>query len=555
MESRYQVVIVGGGPVGVALAVELGQRGVACALVERHLTPQRIPKGQNLTNRTLEHFYFWGCVDELRAARVMPPGYPIGGVTAYGNLMSDYWYALAGGRGRGQGVENYFFQRNERLPQYCTEEVLRARLQHLPSVTCFYGWNAEGVVQDEDRARVTIAPVAEGAAAFYSWSADAERQDDSDAPVPDGSQVLEAEYVVGCDGGRSLVRESMGIDRSGRDFDQRMVLAVFRSRELHEGLKRFPERTTYRVLKPELQGYWQFFGRVDVGEGFFFHAPVPASTRPDNYDFHGLLQEAAGFEFAAEFDHVGFWDLRIMAASQYSHGRVFIAGDAAHQHPPYGGFGLNTGLEDATNLGWKLAARLQGWGGDGLLASYDEERRPIFVETGEAMIAGGIERDRDFLERYNPARNREEFEEAWNEQASTGGGFRTQSYEPHYEGSSVVMGPANGVCSIHGAHSHAAQPGHHLSPRTLSNGRNVFEEFSPGYTLLALDVADASVAAFQEAAASLKIPLQIIRDTCNGDRAAYEARLIMVRPDQYVVWAGTDAPPDVNSVLRSVAGL
>ena len=90
MAARFQVIIVGGGPVGVALAVELGQRRISCALVERHLTPQRIPKGQNLTARTLEHFYFWGCVDELRAARLLPPGYPIGGVTAYGNLMSEY---------------------------------------------------------------------------------------------------------------------------------------------------------------------------------------------------------------------------------------------------------------------------------------------------------------------------------------------------------------------------------------------------------------------------------------------------------------------------------
>src|SRR3954452_6010189 len=93
MVDRYEVAIVGGGPVGVGLAVELGQRGIATVLVERHLTPQPIPKGQNLTNRTLEHFYFWGCVDELRAARVMPAGYPIGGVTAYGSLTSPYVHA------------------------------------------------------------------------------------------------------------------------------------------------------------------------------------------------------------------------------------------------------------------------------------------------------------------------------------------------------------------------------------------------------------------------------------------------------------------------------
>src|SRR5512132_4420582 len=109
MERSYQVIIVGGGPVGVALAVELGRRGIACALVARHLTPQQSPKGQNLTARTLEHFYFWGCVEELRAARLMPPGYPIGGLTAYGDLMSDYWY-LGGDIRGGPGVLRYYFQ-------------------------------------------------------------------------------------------------------------------------------------------------------------------------------------------------------------------------------------------------------------------------------------------------------------------------------------------------------------------------------------------------------------------------------------------------------------
>ena len=92
------------------------------------------------------------------------------------------------------------------------------------------------------------------------------------------TRTFRSTYVVGCDGTRSLVRETMGIDRWGTDFDERMVLAVFRSKQLHEGLKRFPELTTYRVLRPELKGYWQFFGRIDVGEGWFFHSPIPNDT-------------------------------------------------------------------------------------------------------------------------------------------------------------------------------------------------------------------------------------------------------------------------------------
>jgi 4-hydroxyisophthalate hydroxylase len=552
MERQHDVVIVGGGPVGLGLAVELGQRGVDCVLVERHRAPVQIPKGQSLTNRTLEHFYFWHCVDELRAARVLPPGYPIGGITAYGNLMSPYFYERTGGTARGPRVEDYFFQRNERLPQYCTEAVLRTRLAELPSVTTRYGWTAERIDQSEDAASVTIRPNEEGA--FYSWSADTQQQANEDVPaVAEGREVIRARYLVGCDGGRSLVRESMGIDRAGRDFDQRMVLAVLRSKELHEAVQRFQPTTTFRVLKPELKGYWQFFGRIDVGEGFFFHSPVPKDTHPDNFDFLGLMHEAAGFAFQAELDHVGFWDLRIVTASEYRQGRAFIAGDACHQHPPYGGFGLNTGVEDAANLGWKLAATVQGWGGEQLLDTYAQERRPVFLETGEVMIAGGIERDRAFLERYDPERDRAEFERAWVEFAARSG-IERQSYEPHYEGSPVVMGRPGAVCSIHGEYSFAAQAGHHLAPRMLSNGRNVFEELGESFTLLAFGGADGPVQRFADAAVSLRVPLKVLRDSYGGERLAYEARLILVRPDQYVVWAGEEAPPDPATLLERVTG-
>jgi hypothetical protein len=306
-------------------------------------------------------------------------------------------------------------------------------------------------------------------------------------------------------------------------------------------------------MKPELGGYWQFFGRVDVGEGFFFHAPVPHDATPDNFDFLSLLHDAAGFEFHAEFDHIGFWDLRIMVASAYSLDRMFIAGDACHQHPPYGGFGLNTGLEDAVNLGWKLAANVQGWGGQKFLDSYGQERQPIFKETGEAMIEGGIERDREWLDRYNPDKDLAEFETAWAEYGTTRGS-QPQTYEPHYEGSEVVVGPPGGVCSIHGRLSFKAEAGHHLAPKALSNGRNVFEELGDGFTLVALDADDRSVGALEAAARARRIPLKVVRDTRADGRDQYESRLVLVRPDQYVVWAADAAPDDASRLLARVTG-
>lgn len=528
MAKHYDVIIVGGGPVGAGLAVELGLRGVTCALVERRQGLSNIPKGQNLTQRTLEHFYFWGLIDEVRAARVMPKKSPIGEFVSYRHLASPYWHV-----GNGRSVVNqYYFQNNERMPQYQLEKVLREKLKSLDTVDTLFGMAAESVAQDDSGVRVWIGG-----------------EDETG-----GRRVLEGAYLVGCDGGHSLVREQSGIPRDGTGFDQTMVLAVFRSKELHEALKRYPERSTYRVMHPDLNGYWQFFGRVDVGESWFFHAPVPPGTTRENFDFHAMLQQVAGFPFACTFDHVGFWELRIAVAERYREKRIFIAGDAAHSHPPYGGYGLNNGLEDIRNLGWKLAARLDGWGSEALLDSYDSERRPVFRDIGEDFIAARIRADAAFFARYDPAKDKEAFEAAWATR-ETEYADRTQAYEPHYEGSAIVFGPPGGRCSAHGEHTFRARAGHHLPPQPLSTGRNVYESLGPGFTLLVLGGEQNASRAFEAGARATGVPLDVVADTAAGGREAYGCRLILVRPDQFVAWAGDSVPSDAGAIIARAAGL
>ncbi len=523
--DQIPVLVVGGGPVGMGLAIELGQRGIPCTVVERHAEPQPVPKGQNLTQRTMEHFHFWHAEEDLRASKTVPKEYGIGGMTAYGTLLSDYHYDWL----QRELVRPYYFTDNERLPQYETEKVLRRRAAQLPNVEVLYGWSAETLSQDGNGVEVEV--VERGG---------------------EGRRTLRAAWVVGCDGSRSTVRDAAGITETRSEHDKRMVLLVFKSTELHELLKRYPGKSFYNTLHPDLEGYWQFFGRVDLGSTWFFHAPVPADTTKDNFDFRSYLHRAVGAEFEVEFEHIGFWDLRVAIADGYRKGRVFIAGDAAHSHPPYGGYGINTGLEDAVNLGWKLAAELQGWAGPGLLDSYDEERRPVFASTARDFIEKAIESDRRFLETYDPERDRAAFERAWAERGSGAKG-EVDAFEPNYEGSSIVSGGTGGSPSAKGGHAFRARPGHHLAPRALSTGRNAFEELGEGFTLLALGAADGADAAFEAAAAAQGVPLKVVRDDGADERADYEARLVLVRPDQFVAWAGDEAA-DAAAILRRAVG-
>jgi 2-polyprenyl-6-methoxyphenol hydroxylase-like FAD-dependent oxidoreductase len=524
--SRAQVAIVGGGPVGMGLAIELGQRGIETVVIERYPSLQPVPKGQNLTQRTMEHFHFWGVEPAIRAARTIPADYGIGGITAYGTLLSGYHYDWM----QRELVRPYYFADNERLPQYATERVLRERATTLPAVSTLYGWTCEEASQDSDGVTLRVT--------------------ESAGP---GLREVRADYIVGCDGSRSTIREQAGISQTLSDHDKLMVLLVFKSEGLNRLLECFPGKSYYSVLHPVLKGYWQFFGRVDLNGTWFFHAPVPSEARDGEFDFVGYLHRAGGAEFDVEITYTGFWDLRFALANQYRQNRMFIAGDAAHSHPPYGGYGVNSGLEDARNLGWKLAARLQGWGTESLLDSYGAERHAVFQSTADDFIEKAIETDRRFLEAFDPSIDRDAFEAEW---AARGSGARGEvaAFEPNYRGSPVVWGASGAISSAAGSHSFAAEAGRHLAPQPLSDGRNVYDALGAGFTLIALDADDDAVLSLEAAAARSRLPLTIIRDSFDGGRERYGSCLILVRPDQFVAWTADELTIPAETLLNRVSG-
>jgi 2-polyprenyl-6-methoxyphenol hydroxylase-like FAD-dependent oxidoreductase len=514
---QTQVAIVGGGPVGLGLALDLGQRGISVVVLEEKRDLHRIPKGQNLTQRTMEHFRLWGVEDQIRAGRMMPVGYPSVGINAWGNLMSQYahpWFK------RSQ-VDRFYFTHNERLPQYRTEEVLRSRLTELPTVQTLYGTTALDVDQNDQRALVSTK-----------------------------SEMIDATFVVGCDGSHSVVRNSSGIGEHRSDHNRRMVLLVFRSASLHRLLEdRYGQASFFNILHPDLDGYWRFLGRVDAAGQWFFHAPVSPDANPDQFDHERLLHEAVGADFDVELEHVGFWDLRIATADTYRSGRIFIAGDAAHSHPPYGGYGINTGLEDARNLGWKIQAQIEGWAGPNLLDSYTEERLPVFESTARDFIAAFIEADRAFIAAHDPVSDRDEFTRAWQRRAERSNVGVTE-FEPHYEGSPIVFGPTDGRSAAVGSHSFAARAGHHIAPPDSADAGEIFASLGSGFCLLTSDPAVEAAEAITALAQRLGVPVRVVQTVMDS----YGSTRVLVRPDHFVAWVDDGSPFDFGSVLARATG-
>ncbi len=518
MDATHDVAIVGGGPVGMGLAIDLAQRGLSVAVIERYPEPQKVPKGQNMTQRTLEHIDAWGCEPEMRAARVTPRGVANGGLVTYGTLLSEHFYEFL----PRESVQPFYGQTVDRMPQYRTEAVLRARAAQLDGIDTRYGWAFDTLAQDTDGVTLRIK-----------------------AHKGTQTDTIRAQFVVGCDGSRSTVRETCGITQTQSDHDRKMVLLVFTSPELHDLLgARYEARSFYNAMAPELDGYWRFLGRIDGQTEWFFHAPVPHDTTRENSDFAALLHEAVGRSFALDVTYVGFWDLRFALADTYRAGRVLIAGDACHSHPPYGGYGINTGFEDARNLGWKLAAEIQGWAGPGLLDSYDAERRPVFASTDRDFIRRFIAADREFLANHTPGDA--DFAHVWN--ARNEGASEVFAFAPNYVGSPIIGG--DGSPSAKGDHEFVARAGHHMAPRTLSDGRTTYEALGTGFTLF--DFEANLGRDFELAARDKGLPLSVVRDVYAGELCDYEERAILVRPDGYVAWAGDWV--DANKVLARANG-
>ena len=510
---------------GLGLAIDLSKRGVKVILVEKRRKIHTIPKGQNLTQRTGEHFKFWGVAKTIQENVHIPKEYGVSGMTAYGSLLGEYnfeWY-------KRKSVNEYYFADNLRIPQFETEKALKQKLKTHDCSELYWGCEAVGIADKEDKVELEVV-------------------DQSGE-----TSHLTGKFLVGCDGTNSTVRKKAKIPQAVVDHKKRMVLVVFDSKELDHLSSKIRGKSFFHVVRPDLDGYWKFFGRVNLDGRWFYHTPVPTDTKMENFDVADQLYDAVGEKFNFKLDHQGFWDFKYALAETFQKGRVFLAGDAAHGHPPYGGYGINTGLEDSRNLGWKLSAFLRGWGSENLLQSYTTERREIFISTLNTFIDRLITDDKEFIKKYDPTRDRPSFEKGWDQFAEVANAD-VGLYCPCYAGSKLIPETESSTMSAAGKHRFEAYSGEHLSPATLSNGKCVISELGDNFSVIFVGVDNEIVQATKKTILSKDVPVKIIVTDKNESTSKWNASILIVRPDHYLAYASKEIPENIGKIMEQSFG-
>ena len=373
---------------------------------------------------------------------------------------------------------------------------------------------------------------------------------------PDGRiERLAASFLVGCDGYGSTVRDLLGISVRGEKHLDRSMSIYVRS----HGLRRAHALgDAYRYVMVGPDGPWSVLTTID-GRDLWRLQLIGRDIDPRSPAMDALMRQMVGRDVPYTVEDTSTWVRKMTVADRFSDGRVFLAGDAAHAHPPNGGLGMNTGIQDAFDLGWKIAAVLQGWGGPALLDSYDCERRPAASRAAEESLRNyrrltGPPREPDVASEGpagDQARHRlgaalvQENEKAWHPV----GVHLGYSYDP----SPIIIpdGTPRPVDDTVG-YVPAARPGSRAPHVWLADGRSILDLFGPGFTLL--DFTGAPVDPLLDAARRRGVPLACQRITDLAARALYARSLVLVRPDGHVAWRGDKLPSKCLALIDTVRG-
>jgi 2-polyprenyl-6-methoxyphenol hydroxylase-like FAD-dependent oxidoreductase len=534
MDSAFPVLIVGGGPVGLAFAGDLGWRGVRCLLIEQSDGSIYQPRQDLVGIRTMEFCRRWGIVAAVEAS---PYPRDVRQDNVYVTSLAGY--ELGRERFPSMGEEKppaVSPQKRERCPQNMFDPILRAFAASRTSAELRYRTRLLSLTQDADHVTAEVEDLARG----YRYA-------------------IRARYLAGCDGARSVVRESLGIGMSGTPALTYTTNVIFRCPHLvwlHD------KGEAYRFIILGREGAWATIVAINGRDQWRFSIiRGPQQRELTKQEIHAAIRRAVGLDFDYEILTVLPWVRRELVADRYSSGRGFILGDAAHAMSPTGGFGMNTGIGDAVDLSWKLAAVLEGWAGPALLDSYEGERRPVGVrnvtEASRNLARMLSPRPEATLLDATPegARARErlgrEFSELMRHEWFTLGMHLGYRYD-----NSPICWPDGTSAPPDDPRTYVptARPGHRAPHAWLADGRSTLDLFGRALVLLGLG-ADASAAApILRAAGTRKVPMQFAPLDEPHLLGLYQRKLVLVRPDGHVAWRDDRAPADPLALIDRIRG-
>ena len=536
------IIITGGGSVGLTLAAELGWRGISCFVAEKSSVLNPHPRANAVANRTMEYYRRWGIAEAITNAGVPPD-----------HLADYYWVSSLHGR----ELHRISLPPYKKIKEvHDTSGYVKEEHTWSPYLKTITGQN------EVERVLLDYVQTLEDVDFRFNYELIDHEQDDKgvicelkDLTTNDTTE-MRCEYLLACDGGRSQVREKLGIRLSGRANLARFVSIYFKAPHFME-CHQFGAANIYFPLHKNYAG---FILNWDSGTTFTYHLMLQDQQEWDAVDPVAAIEAVLGTSTPIEIISTQPWTAHALVADQYHKDRVFLVGDAAHLFTPTGGFGMNTGVSDAIDLAWKVQAMLEGWGGNKLLGSYFSERHPVGVRnTAEAA---------DCFDRLNSVMK---YGDELDEEGSKGRAFREKlgvelkEQEKLISSSGTLLGYRYGDSPIvipdgteepvddPRTYISVARPGHRAPHIWLEEGVSLLDKLGPGFNLLIFGDLETSMEPTREAAKNIGLPLDIIQINDPNAIKLYENKFVIIRPDLMVAWRSNsfpETPTEIFDILR-----